>query len=184
MFLLPDNHTSVSCLKDFQVELASLEVPAHWVSTCLDLAYFVSSPSFCDRIESLDDWFRIVGKKALINSFCKDKLFDNYCTNCLIGIRLTYRNKLMLIDRSNEESWLLLAQLYAASSAYIHGPESKDVASCIFQLHGPSTNMHNRSFFIKHKKVSRYVILPSVILMVYGAWFSFNDWVIKKFKIM
>ena len=89
MFLLPDNHTSVSFLKDFQVELVSLEVPAHWVSTCWDPAYFVSSPSFCDRIESLDDWFRIVGKKALINSFCKDKLFDNYCTNCLTGIRLT-----------------------------------------------------------------------------------------------
>ena len=103
MFLLPDNHTSVSCLKDFQVELASLEVPTHWVSTFLDPEYFVSSPSFSHRIESLDDWFRIVGKKTLINSICKDNLFDN-CINCLTAIRITYRTKLMLIDHSNEES--------------------------------------------------------------------------------
>ena len=131
MFLLPDNHTSVSCLKDFQVELASLEVPTHWVSTFLDPEYFVSSPSFSHRIESLDDWFRIVGKKTLINSICKDNLFDN-CINCLTAIRITYRTKLMLIDHSNEESCLLLAQLYTAGSVNIHGLESKDVASCIF----------------------------------------------------
>ena len=131
MFLLLDNHTSVSCLKDFQVELASLEVPTHWVSTFLDPKYFVSSPSFSHRIESLDDWFRILGKKTLINSICKDNLFDN-CINCLTAIRITYRTKLMLIDHSNEESCLLLAQLYTAGSVNIHGLESKDVASCIF----------------------------------------------------
>ena len=184
MFLLPDNHTSVSCLKDFQVELASLEVPTHWVSTCLDPEYFVSSPSFCDRIESLDDWFRIVGKKTLINYFCKDNLIDNHCINCLTAIRMTYTNKLMLIDHSNEESCLLLAQLYTAGSVNIHGLESKDVASCIFHLNGTITNMHHHSFLVKHKYVFRHVILPSAVLMVLGAWVSFVNWGIKKFKIM
>ena len=92
MFLFPDNHTSVSCLKDFQVELASLEVPTHWVPTYLDPEYFVSSPSFCDRIESLDDWFRIAGKKTSIDCFCKDNLnlSNNQCVNCLTAIRITY----------------------------------------------------------------------------------------------
>ena len=186
MFLLPDNHTSVSCLKDFQVELASLEVPAHWVSTCLDPVYFVSSPSFCDRIESLDDWFRIVGKKTAINSYCKYNLnlSDYHCSNCLTAIRLTHQNEFMLIDHSRGESCLLLAQLYAASSVNVHGPESKDVASCIFQLNGPIVNVHDHSFLTKHKYVCRYVILPSAILLVLGAWISFRDWVIKKCKIM
>jgi len=143
MFLLPDNHTSVSCLKDFQVELASLEVPTHWVPTCLDPEYFVSTPTFCDRIESLDDWFRIAGKKTSIDSFCKDNLnlSNNHCVNCLTAIRITYRNDLMPINHSNAESCLLLAQLYAAGSVNIHGPESKDVASCIFQLNGTFVNM-------------------------------------------
>ena len=143
MFLFPDNHTSVSCLKDFQVELASLEVPTHWVPTCLDPEYFVSSPSFCDRIESLDDWFRIAGKKTSIDSFCKDNLnlSNNHCVNCLTAIRITYRNGLMPINHSNAESCLLLAQLYAAGSVNIHGPKSKDVASCIFQLNGTIVNM-------------------------------------------
>ena len=186
MFLLPDNHTSVSCLKDFQVELGSLEVPTHWVSTCLDPEYFVSSPSFCDRIESLDDWFRIVGKKTSINYYCKDKLnlSDYNCRNCLTAIKLTHQNGLMLIDHSKGESCLLLAQLYAAGSVNVHGPESKDVASCIFQLNGPIVNVHYHSFLTKHKYVCRYVILPSALLLVLGAWISFRDWVIRKCKIM
>ena len=186
MFLLPDNHTSVSCLKDFQVELGSLEVPTHWVSTCLDPEYFVSSPSFCDRIESLDDWFRIVGKKTSINYYCKDNLnlSDYHCRNCLTAIKLIHQNGLMLIDHSKGESCLLLTQLYAAGSVNVHGPESKDVASCIFQLNGPIVNVHYHSFLTKHKYVCRYVILPSALLLVLGAWISFRDWVIRKCKIM
>ncbi|KAK4589161.1 hypothetical protein RGQ29_019951 [Quercus rubra] len=48
----------------------------------------------------------------------------------------------------------------------------------------PIVNVDYHSFLTEHKYVCRYVILPSAVLLVLGAWISFGDWVIRKFKIM
>ncbi|PON86629.1 Serine/threonine protein kinase [Trema orientale] len=141
-FQLPDLHTSASCLDDFRSKLSSfsaanaLSLSDAAVSYCFDPLQFVITPNICARIQSSDDWVRVLGHTTALDSACRPDLTDlTYCDGC-VAAGFKVQAELTSLDGNSSHArdcWYFTI-LYAAGVVNEFGPESNGAVSCIFGL--------------------------------------------------
>ncbi|KAJ4839287.1 hypothetical protein Tsubulata_035580 [Turnera subulata] len=134
-FQLPTRNASASCLSDFQEQLAALSIGSSVVPTCFpDPDQFVSSPSQCGGIVTLQDWIQKAGPTTPMDTACRGDFSDSArCGLCFRAGQAVNLNLTTLYPSTASKCFSFVC-LYAAAFISDSGPMDPLTASCTLRL--------------------------------------------------
>ncbi|MCO5604518.1 hypothetical protein L7F22_058685 [Adiantum nelumboides] len=179
IFELPNNSTVFSCYSSFEFALQKNGVQRFSVRTCpqFNASLFISNPSLCSGIQTVQDWQTRVGLTGM-DSSCKGDLSSSAaCQVCDSDVQKAISIASNL--SSHNSSCFYFACLYAASVANDFGPSNPATAGCLLALKAtPARSSKSRQRQLKHGKFvdrNKRLLSNSLHPNVGAIWYKFDN---------
>ncbi|MCO5563752.1 hypothetical protein L7F22_017399 [Adiantum nelumboides] len=170
IFELPNNSTVFSCYSSFEFALQKNGVQRFSVRPCpqFNASLFISSPSLCSGIQTVQDWQTRVGLTGM-DSSCKGDLSSSAaCEVCDSDVQKAISIASNL--SSHNSSCFYFACLYAASVANDFGPSNPATAGCLLALKATPARSSKSHGSAKYAAIGAATVTFSGCILVIFSW--------------